>query len=122
MHVGELIFNTDKKTLSYIDHNGQLTVGKTYILDKVSYIFNSLGDLIHGPGEANIKGYWYLFRTGNKVLTGFQKLRDGRTVYYKPETGQMQYGEQRIGKGWTWYHEDWLPILSQPEENRLLCK
>ena len=97
------------------------------------------------PGEAHIAGHWYLFGKNNQVLVGFQKISDGRTVYYSPKTaqmqyyqqqinnhwylfdkgsgamktgfqrlddgrtvyyasnGQMQYGEQRIGKGWTWY-------------------
>ena len=47
-----------------------------------------------------------LFEQGSgRMLTGFHKLADGRTVYYK-NNGQMAHGELKIGSGWTWYNFD----------------
>ena len=46
--------------------------------------------------EKKEDGYWYLYDTQtNEKYTGFQKLKDGRVVYYD-RSGQMQYGWQWI--------------------------
>ncbi|WP_025087147.1 KxYKxGKxW signal peptide domain-containing protein [Ligilactobacillus apodemi] len=46
--------------------------------------------------EKQQDGYWYLYDTQtNTFYTGFQKLADGRVVYYNAD-GQMQYGWQWI--------------------------
>ena len=48
--------------------------------------------------EKNEGGHWYLY-VGKQKQTGFQKLKDGRVVYYN-NAGQMQYGQQNIQSYW----------------------
>ena len=55
-------------------------------------------------GEKQENGYWYLYKNGVRQ-TGFQKLSDGRTVYYNSQ-GQMQYGEQKINGYWYYFRTD----------------
>ncbi|QLL78506.1 N-acetylmuramoyl-L-alanine amidase [Ligilactobacillus saerimneri] len=83
-------------------NNGQMSTGFTYLPDdKKTVYYAANGWMVYG--EKQINGYWYLFDQGSgRMLTGFQKLPDGRTVYYNDQ-GHMQYGEQKIGSGWTWY-------------------
>ncbi len=100
MRINELILNESRKTLNYIGPNGKLISGQVYSIDHTDYVFNNFGDLEHMTGEAKIDGHWYLFGADNKVLTGIQKLSDGRTVYYGLDNGQMQYGEQKISDHW----------------------
>ena len=50
--------------------------------------------------ERNRDNHWYLYNKGTEnYYTGFQKLGDGRTVYYNNQ-GQMQYGQQNITNKW----------------------
>ena len=50
--------------------------------------------------ERNQDNHWYLYNKGTEnYYTGFQKLGDGRTVYYNNQ-GQMQYGQQNITNKW----------------------
>ncbi|MDC2836593.1 GH25 family lysozyme, partial [Limosilactobacillus mucosae] len=53
-------------------------------------------------GEKQENGHWYLYKNGVRQ-TGFQKLSDGRTVYYNSQ-GQMQYGEQKINGYWYYFN------------------
>ncbi|MDI9206268.1 hypothetical protein [Ligilactobacillus saerimneri] len=172
MKKGEFFYDPQNALLLYATSTGQLAKAGEQDIAGTTCVFDDQGAVVHVPGEAQIAGHWYLFGKNNQVLVGFQKLSDGRTVYYSPKTaqmqyyqqqinnhwylfdkgsgamktgfqrlddgrtvyyasnGQMQYGEQRIGKGWTWYLFDkWtgamktgFQYLADHKEDSLLCK
>ena len=154
MKKGEFFYDQKNALLLYATSTGQLAKAGEQDIAGTTCVFDDQGAVVHVPGEAHIAGHWYLFGKNNQVLVGFQKLSDGRTVYYSPKTaqmqyyqqqinnhwylfdkgsgamktgfqrlddgrtvyyasnGQMQYGEQRIGKGWTWYLFDkWTGVM-----------
>ncbi|MBM6764233.1 N-acetylmuramoyl-L-alanine amidase [Ligilactobacillus agilis] len=100
MKKNELIYDAKTATLKYASNDGSLLANNNYKVGSEYYTFNSLGVLQHSKGEAKIIDKWYLFGNDNKVLVGFQKLIDGRTVYYDISTAQMQYGQQQINGHW----------------------
>ena len=52
--------------------------------------------------EVYSNGHWYLKDQDGKNLTGWQKLSDGRTVYYNSQ-GQLVNGEQKINNQWYYF-------------------
>ena len=54
------------------------------------------------PTEVYSNGHWYLKDQNGKNLTGWQKLSDGRTVYYNAQ-GELVNGEQKINNQWYYF-------------------
>ncbi|MBU5309560.1 serine hydrolase [Ligilactobacillus saerimneri] len=113
--INEIIYNTKTGTLSYIGSEGILTNGER-IIGNVEYIFNDSGALVHPAGEAEIDNHWYLFGSDNQVLIGFQNLADGRTVYYSPDTAQMQLGWQEINGKWYYFMPETGAVVKGQKE------
>ncbi|MEY8442438.1 choline-binding protein, partial [Lactobacillaceae bacterium 24-114] len=78
---------------------GQLQNGLTKATDGYTYYFSETNGNMY-RGEIQLNGHWYYFLPANgRMATGFQKLPDGRIVYYNEE-GQLQNGSHLINGKW----------------------
>ena len=88
----------DGRTVYYNDQ-GQMQHGFTKVPNKdgettsTYYFAKNNGDMT--KGETKLNGHWYNFGTDGKMMIGFNKLADGRTVYYNDQ-GQMQHGFTKV--------------------------
>ena len=108
------------KTYMFAKDNGDVQKGVIYNNGKLSY-FGTDGALVKNGkvgsfaidtngylklanGENQVAGHWYLYdaKTGT-LKTGWQKLADGRTVYYDPQTAQITNGEKNINGHWYYF-------------------
>ena len=105
MAKGGLLLDKVSGTLKYFNNNGVRQSGVISI-DGVNYTFDSkTGSLnITGAGEHKIGNHWYLMNNQNKLVTGFQKLADGRIVYYDPINAQLVNGERQIDGDWYYFN------------------
>lgn len=99
-----LFYNKDKQGLQYYDQDGIRHHGEVTIDGKV-YNFATREDLLLSDktGEQSINGNWYFFNDNGSVATGLVALRDGRTVYYSPDTAQMVHGEVKLNGKWHFF-------------------
>ncbi|MEY8441558.1 C39 family peptidase, partial [Lactobacillaceae bacterium 24-114] len=105
MAKGGLLLDKVSGTLKYFNNNGVRQSGIISI-DGIDYTFDSkTGSLnITGAGEHKIGNHWYLMNDQNKLVTGFQKLADGRIVYYDPINAQLVNGERQIDGDWYYFN------------------
>ena len=91
-------------TLKYFNKSGVRQSGLINI-DGQNYIFSSFDGAIkfNGTGEQKVGNNTYVTGNNGKLLTGFQRLSDGRTVYLDPSTAMMVKGEYHIDGNWYYF-------------------
>ena len=104
-----VFYNSTTKQLNYFDtaKNGAMLQDGSAKVGGTTLTADKDGSLVLTDGEQALAGNWYLYDAKNKkVVVGFTKLADGRTVYYDPQTAVMYHGEKNIDGHW-YYFNNW---------------
>ncbi|MGJ3952847.1 peptidoglycan DD-metalloendopeptidase family protein, partial [Limosilactobacillus mucosae] len=102
-----VVYNSATQKLQYYGNvGGVLSTNTTIKLNNDTYTIDKNGNFVLKNGENEINDNWYYYNgSTGKVVTGWYKLSDGRTVYYDPSNAQMIHGEKYLDGSW-YYFDD----------------
>jgi glucan-binding YG repeat protein len=100
-----VVYNTTTQKLQYYGAiGGALSTNTTIKSGSNVYVVDGNGNIVLKNGENDINGNWYYYNESTgKVVIGWYKLSDGRTVYYDSSTAQMVHGEKNLNDSWYYF-------------------